>query len=157
MSYDVMVCDTLSVLMTQNIKNFKALWMKLILQWTCFRTQKGQAQVRLSCLFAISSETAGSLVSLHQTCPEYNLSLLNFKVHPNDAVSIVSSLETFHNLTFDPNLIYCPARYVARLSRQRTLSRSMSRKLFKQMIFCASDGNYQSMDGVGTLSKEFES
>ena len=34
--------------------------------------------------------------------------------------TIVSSIGTFNNLTFDPNLIPCPGRYAARLSQAFT-------------------------------------
>jgi RNA-dependent RNA polymerase len=83
-----------------------------------------------------------------------------FKVHPNDevtAASIVSSLGTFHNLTFDPNLIYCPARYAARLSQAFTATDAVKvdvEEVIQIPDICTSDGKYQFTDGVGTLSKE---
>ncbi|KAI0757094.1 RdRP-domain-containing protein [Daedaleopsis nitida] len=40
--------------------------------------------------------------------------------HTVDAASIIQSLGNFKQLSFDPNLIYCPARYAARISQAFT-------------------------------------
>jgi hypothetical protein len=73
------------------------------------------------------------------------------------AATIVSSIGTFNNLTFDPNLIFCPARYAARLSQAFTVTDAI-KIVVDEVIdlddICTSDGKYQFTDGVGTCSKE---
>jgi len=74
-----------------------------------------------------------------------------------NAARIVSSLGTFHNLAFDKNLIYCPARYAARLSQAFTATDAVKvdvEEVIQIEDICTSDGKYQFTDGVGTLSKE---
>jgi RNA-dependent RNA polymerase len=73
------------------------------------------------------------------------------------AATIVSSIGTFNNLIFDPNLIYCPAQYVARQS-QAFRATSTVKVVVDEVIniddICTRDGKYQFTDGVGTRSKE---
>lgn len=85
-----------------------------------------------------------------------------FKLHQSDkdyvtAASIVAAIGTFHDLNFDKNLIYCPARYAARISQAFTATDAVKVNV-EEVIhiddICTSDGKYQFTDGVGTISKE---
>lgn len=74
-----------------------------------------------------------------------------------DAASIIDSLGTFHDLTFDRNLIYCPARYAARISQAFTATDAVRvdvEEVFQKDDISTEDGKYQFTDGVGTLSSE---
>ncbi|KAF8973725.1 RNA dependent RNA polymerase-domain-containing protein [Flammula alnicola] len=74
-----------------------------------------------------------------------------------NAESIVKSLGTFEGLRFDRDLIYCPARYAARLSQAFTATDAVQIEVEEIMPIediYTSDRKYQFTDGVGTLSKE---
>ncbi|KIM48044.1 hypothetical protein M413DRAFT_22601 [Hebeloma cylindrosporum] len=74
-----------------------------------------------------------------------------------DAKSIIESIGTFDNLQFDPKLIYCPARYAARLSQAFTATDSVEvevEEIFQIEDIHTMDRKYQFTDGVGTLSKD---
>ena len=84
-----------------------------------------------------------------------------------DAQSIISNLGSFTNLSFDSKLMYCPARYGARISQAFTATDS-SISVEVEEIFelddvevekVAEDGTLMGSkwcftDGVGTMSKE---
>ena len=73
------------------------------------------------------------------------------------AESIISSLGTFHGLNFDENLIYCPARYAARISQAFTATDVVKVEVEEVISIpdiSTRDGKYHFTDGVGTLSKE---
>lgn len=73
-----------------------------------------------------------------------------------DAASIIYSLGTFHNLSFDANLGRCPARYGARISQAFTATDS-SISVDAEEIFIVDDverNGYCFTDGVGTISSE---
>ncbi|KAI0053305.1 RdRP-domain-containing protein [Auriscalpium vulgare] len=73
-----------------------------------------------------------------------------------NAPIIISGLGTFKNLEFDPYLIYCPARYAARISQAFTTTDS-SITVEAEEIFPVDDimspcGKWSFTDGVGTIS-----
>lgn len=71
------------------------------------------------------------------------------------ADSIIKSLGDFEKL--DRNLIYCPARYAARLSQAFTATDAVEvtvEEILPIEEICTADGKYQFTDGVGTMSKE---
>lgn len=76
-----------------------------------------------------------------------------------DAKSIIRNLGSFHELSFDPQLVYCPARYAARLSQAFTATdASVSVEEVEEIFYLddikSEDGKYVFTDGVGTMSKE---
>jgi hypothetical protein len=83
-----------------------------------------------------------------------------------DAKTIIESLGEFRDLSFDPQLIYCPARYGARISQAFTATDS-SVSVEVEEIFeiddmevdklnadGTPDGKWCFTDGVGTISKD---
>ncbi|KAI0757093.1 RdRP-domain-containing protein [Daedaleopsis nitida] len=73
-----------------------------------------------------------------------------------DATSIIASLGNFRNLSFDPTLIHCPARYAARISQAFTatdasISMEVGQIMQGRDIMDAT-GKYAFTDGVGTIS-----
>lgn len=74
------------------------------------------------------------------------------------AETIIQKIGTFENLEFDPKLIYCPARYAARLSQAFTATdASVSvevEEIFHIPDIATTDQKYVFTDGVGTISKE---
>jgi RNA-dependent RNA polymerase len=73
-----------------------------------------------------------------------------------DAATIIKSLGTFENLAFDRNLIYCPARYGARISQAFTTT-DASVTVEAEEIFPLRDitrNGWCFTDGVGTISKD---
>ncbi|EIW64750.1 RdRP-domain-containing protein [Trametes versicolor FP-101664 SS1] len=78
--------------------------------------------------------------------------------HFVDAAAIIGSLGTFRNLTFDPELIYCPARYAARISQAFTATDASITIDAGQIIFGSdikdASGKREFTDGVGTISPQ---
>jgi hypothetical protein len=74
-----------------------------------------------------------------------------------DARSIIESLGTFHNLSYDPELMRCPARYGARISQAFTAT-DAAKVLVEHIIrlddIKTEDGKYIYTDGVGTVSTD---
>src|SRR6267378_3485974 len=74
-----------------------------------------------------------------------------------NAKSIIKSIGTFDNLQFDQKLIYCPARYAARLSQAFTATDSVEVEV-EEILYIddihTTDRKYQFTDGVGTLSRD---
>ncbi|PCH33560.1 RdRP-domain-containing protein, partial [Wolfiporia cocos MD-104 SS10] len=75
-----------------------------------------------------------------------------------DASSIIQSLGSFQDLAFDRELIYCPARYAARISQTFTATDS-SITVEAEEVSVIDDvydatGRYCFTDGVGTISPE---
>ena len=71
------------------------------------------------------------------------------------ADSIIRSLGDFERL--DRNLVYCPARYAARISQAFTATDAVEvtiEEILPIEDICTADGKYQFTDGVGTMSKE---
>lgn len=80
----------------------------------------------------------------------------------NNAISaarIIESIGSFRNLTYDPTLIRCPARYAARISQAFTATDSSLSVRAEDMLPIADiktpDLKYCFTDGVGTISAEF--
>ncbi|KAI0361727.1 RdRP-domain-containing protein [Trametes cingulata] len=75
-----------------------------------------------------------------------------------DAATIIDSLGTFRNLPFDPKLIYCPARYAARISQAFTATDASIAVDVGQIIagrdITSASGTYIFTDGVGTISPQ---
>ncbi|KAJ8482744.1 hypothetical protein ONZ51_g5138 [Trametes cubensis] len=75
-----------------------------------------------------------------------------------DAAAIIDSIGTFKNLTFDPILIKCPARYAARISQAFTATDASITIEVGQIIqgrdIKDASGKWPFTDGVGTLSPE---
>ncbi|KAJ7225794.1 RNA-directed RNA polymerase 2 [Mycena pura] len=73
------------------------------------------------------------------------------------AESIIKNLGTFDGLEFDPKLMYCPARYAARISQAFTATDSTTVKV-EEIIYLEDitnwSGEYHFTDGVGTMSLE---
>lgn len=73
------------------------------------------------------------------------------------AASIIEGLGTFHGLSFDRNLIYCPARYGARISQAFTATDAVKVEV-EEVIpipdISTLDNKYHFTDGVGTISRE---
>lgn len=72
-----------------------------------------------------------------------------------NAATIIERLGQFHDLVYDEQLIYCPARYGARISQAFTATDS-SVTVPAEEIVVARDvkkGQYCFTDGVGTISK----
>ncbi|KAJ7139818.1 RNA dependent RNA polymerase-domain-containing protein [Mycena epipterygia] len=74
-----------------------------------------------------------------------------------DARSIIKNLGSFDGLKIEPRLIYCPARYAARISQAFTATDATSIEvdevIYLQDISTTS-GQYNFTDGVGTMSLE---
>ncbi|KAI8995541.1 RdRP-domain-containing protein [Trametes punicea] len=75
-----------------------------------------------------------------------------------DAPAIITSLGTFRNLPFDPDLMRCPARYAARISQAFTAT-DASISVDVGQIISGSDikdpsGKHTFTDGVGTMSPQ---
>ncbi|KAI0778083.1 RdRP-domain-containing protein [Trametes elegans] len=75
-----------------------------------------------------------------------------------DAPTIIESVGTFRNLTFDPMLIRCPARYAARISQAFTAT-DASISIDVGQIMHSPDikdaaGKWAFTDGVGTISPQ---
>ncbi|KAG6850830.1 hypothetical protein H0H93_008133 [Arthromyces matolae] len=75
-----------------------------------------------------------------------------------DARKIISSIGSFENLPFDPNLMLCPARYGARISQAFTAT-DVSITIHPEEVLHIPDiktasGKYCFTDGVGTISRE---
>ena len=83
-----------------------------------------------------------------------------------DAPTIIESLGSFANISYDQQLIYCPARYGARISQAFTATDS-SISVEVEEIFTLDDvevdrftadgerkGKWCFTDGVGTISRE---
>ena len=78
--------------------------------------------------------------------------------HIIDAASIIESLGNFRNLAYDRQLIYCPARYAARISQAFTatdasISMEVGQVMQSRDIKDAT-GQYAFTDGVGTISPQ---
>ena len=76
-----------------------------------------------------------------------------------DASTIIASLGSFDNLEFDPKLMYCPARYGARIAQAFTATdASIAIREVEEVIYVddlkTHDDKYCFTDGVGTMSKE---
>jgi RNA-dependent RNA polymerase len=72
------------------------------------------------------------------------------------AATIIERLGTFHDLEYDPQLIYCPARYGARISQAFTTTDS-SVTVPAEEILIEDDiivGTHCFTDGVGTMSPQ---
>jgi RNA-dependent RNA polymerase len=72
------------------------------------------------------------------------------------AATIIERLGTFHDLEYDPQLIYCPARYGARISQAFTTTDS-SVTVSAEEIIIEDDimvGKHCFTDGVGTMSPQ---
>ena len=72
------------------------------------------------------------------------------------AATIIESLGTFHDLEYDRQLIYCPARYGARIAQAFTTTDS-SVSVPAEEIIIQDDievGGYCFTDGVGTMSPQ---
>lgn len=74
-----------------------------------------------------------------------------------DAPTIIKGLGSFQNLSFDPRLAFCPARYAARLSQAFTATdASVSVSEVEEIIILpdieSEGGKYCFTDGVGTIS-----
>ncbi|KAI0068465.1 RdRP-domain-containing protein [Artomyces pyxidatus] len=78
--------------------------------------------------------------------------------HTIDASTIIRRLGTFENLVYDPRLIYCPARYAARISQAFTSTDSSVsvevEEIFVREDIQSSSGKWCFTDGVGTISTE---
>ncbi|KAJ3516786.1 hypothetical protein NLJ89_g906 [Agrocybe chaxingu] len=74
-----------------------------------------------------------------------------------NAATIIRSIGKFDKLSFDSRLMYCPARYAARISQAFTATDAVSVKveeIFQKDDIATPDNKYQFTDGVGTLSKD---
>ncbi|KAI0936237.1 hypothetical protein AcV5_004426 [Taiwanofungus camphoratus] len=75
-----------------------------------------------------------------------------------DASTIIAGLGSFQDLAFDRKLIYCPARYAARISQAFTATDSSISVETEEVIYLDdihdSDHRYCFTDGVGTVSPE---
>lgn len=71
------------------------------------------------------------------------------------AAIIIERLGTFRDLTYDKELIYCPARYGARISQAFTTTDSTITVPAEEIIVAEDikKGQYCFTDGVGTISK----
>ncbi|KAG6813071.1 hypothetical protein H0H92_014130 [Tricholoma furcatifolium] len=78
--------------------------------------------------------------------------------HYVDAGRIIKSLGSFDNLAFDSNLIYCPARYGARISQAFTATDVAVTIHTEEVLsiedITTEDKRYCFTDGVGTISSE---
>ncbi|RPD82652.1 RdRP-domain-containing protein [Lentinus tigrinus ALCF2SS1-7] len=78
--------------------------------------------------------------------------------HIVDAAYIIGSLGNFRNLSYDPRLIYCPARYAARISQAFTATDESISMEVGQIIAARdikdANGKYAFTDGVGSISPQ---
>lgn len=72
------------------------------------------------------------------------------------AATIIEHLGTFHDLKYDRELIFCPARYAARISQAFTTTDSSVSVPADEIIIedDITDGSYCFTDGVGTMSPQ---
>ncbi|KAJ6574801.1 RNA-directed RNA polymerase 2 [Mycena capillaripes] len=73
------------------------------------------------------------------------------------ASSIIKTIGSFDDLEFDPKLMYCPARYAARISQAFTATDSTSievEEVTEIAEISDSSQKYHFTDGVGTMSLE---
>ncbi|KAI0274706.1 RdRP-domain-containing protein [Gloeopeniophorella convolvens] len=74
------------------------------------------------------------------------------------ASTIIKSLGNFGGLTYDPNLMYCPARYAARISQSFTTTDSSisvpAEEIFVRKDIMSNCGRWSFTDGVGSISPE---
>ncbi len=74
-----------------------------------------------------------------------------------NAKAIIKSLGTFNNLTYDPTLMFCPARYAARISQAFTATDAAVvpvEEILPLQDIKTPDGKYVFTDGVGTMSRD---
>lgn len=74
-----------------------------------------------------------------------------------DAETIINGLGTFDNLSYDPTLIRCPARYAARISQAFTATDAAVvpvEEILALQDIKTPDGKYVFTDGVGTMSQD---
>ncbi|KAF9478036.1 RNA-dependent RNA polymerase [Pholiota conissans] len=74
-----------------------------------------------------------------------------------DADSIIKSLGKFDGLQSDPELMYCPARYAARISQAFTATDAVEVEVEEILLIddiLTADQKYVFTDGVGTMSPE---
>ncbi|KAJ3567357.1 hypothetical protein NP233_g6417 [Leucocoprinus birnbaumii] len=74
-----------------------------------------------------------------------------------DASTIIESLGTFHGLSYDPDLMRCPARYAARISQAFTATDAAVVPVEEVLPLAdikTPDGKYVFTDGVGTMSMD---
>lgn len=74
-----------------------------------------------------------------------------------NAATIIESLGTFHGLSYDPDLMRCPARYAARISQAFTATDAAVvpvEDVLKLEDIKTADGKYVFTDGVGTMSMD---
>ncbi|KIJ68271.1 hypothetical protein HYDPIDRAFT_81362 [Hydnomerulius pinastri MD-312] len=73
-----------------------------------------------------------------------------------NAQNIIRSLGSFHNLQSDPRLMYCPARYGARISMAFTATESATMAEAEEIFFVDDivHNGHCFTDGVGTVSPE---
>ncbi|CCM00938.1 uncharacterized protein FIBRA_02985 [Fibroporia radiculosa] len=75
-----------------------------------------------------------------------------------DAATIISGLGSFHDLAFDERLIYCPARYAARISQAFTATDSSVSVEAEEVVpipdIWDATHTYSFTDGVGTISPD---
>ncbi|KAG6845988.1 hypothetical protein H0H87_011036 [Tephrocybe sp. NHM501043] len=75
-----------------------------------------------------------------------------------NAEAIIKSIGSFENLPFDKSLIYCPARYGARISQAFTATDVSitihPEEVIHEQDFMSKNGKYCFTDGVGTMSRE---
>ncbi|KAF9452610.1 RdRP-domain-containing protein [Macrolepiota fuliginosa MF-IS2] len=74
-----------------------------------------------------------------------------------NAEIIIEGLGTFDNLSYDPTLKFCPARYAARISQAFTATDAAVvsvEEILKLEDIKTPDGKYTFTDGVGTMSKD---
>ena len=80
----------------------------------------------------------------------------NGDIEDVDASTVIASLGNFRNLPFDPWLMYCPARYAARIAQAFTATDASITIDVGQIIvghdIKDSTGKYTFTDGVGTIS-----
>jgi RNA-dependent RNA polymerase len=77
--------------------------------------------------------------------------------HEINAAEIIGSLGTFDGLAFDPKLVFCPARYAARIAQAFTATDAVKvdvERVLEIEDITTTDGEYNFTDGVGTISNE---
>lgn len=74
-----------------------------------------------------------------------------------NAGRIIDSIGTFDNLSYDPKLRFCPARYAARISQAFTATDAAVvpvEEILHLPDIKTQDGKYVFTDGVGTMSRD---